>query len=168
MPRRWLVALSLALTAVLCLGGRAPEAVPRQTVLISFEAGQPLPEPAAVLGRDGRPLYYVGLYPQKDVDDNLLGVELTLTRTPDTEGDNLLEPSGSWHGYMDFMFMGWDYPAGPEASVFGRTRHLRKGRVGLPVDVTVEQVGVRSIPRYDPDGPNQSLAQLTLRVEIGR
>lgn len=166
MPTRRFAVASLAALAVPCLGAKAPS-IPRQTVTLNFTLGQAWPEPVAVKDRAGRPAYYLRLEMDESADmDDPMGVELVLARGPADE-DNLLEPGGVWHGYMDFLFMGWDYPAGPDASVYGRTRHIRRNRAGLSVDVTVVSVSTRPNTPYRPDTTNHGLTQLTLRVEVG-
>jgi hypothetical protein len=63
---------------------------------------------------------------------------------------NLLEPSGYWHGYQPFMFMGWDYAKGPGTSTFGAVRTTRRGNI--VITTTVKDVTVSVAKQRAADG----------------
>jgi hypothetical protein len=83
--------------------------------------------------------YWATLKPEKDVDGNIVLIDLVLTRTG--RARNLLEPKGNWHGIQPFDFGARDFRHGATRSIYGTDRIFPIGRERLRVHVRSVEVG---------------------------
>jgi hypothetical protein len=102
---------------------------------------------------------------ERTADGILSNFDLVLERvSPLRPGQNLLEPTGHWHGYQKFFFAASDFAHGPDKSIYGNPRTIDLPRLGMAVVVTVVRVVVTPAPtRFDRSG--YRFTAFTVRVD---
>jgi hypothetical protein len=87
-------------------------------------------------------LYVLSFEPQVDVSKRIIGIDLVLRDVKNPKKDeNLLNPTGIWHGLQPYSFMAQDLLHGPSESAFGRERSIAVRSRGL--HFTVELLDVK-------------------------
>lgn len=110
---------------------------------------------------NGDVAYQLSLQPDT-VGEDVLVLNVVL-RKPDAD-ENLLEPSGNWHGYQEFMVAAWDLAKGPEQSIYPvRKFDLTKDK--LKVRYTISKARVRPLAISNPQG-QFAFDELVIEVEV--
>jgi hypothetical protein len=114
---------------------------------------------------DGHTIYVLSLEPDFDERHRVVTLEVVLRLAHDKgEAQNLLAPTGVWHGYQPYMFAGSDFALGPDKSVFGPRRTISVQRLGLVVRIVVS--GVKVSPTSGIPGLDEQLDSLDLQIEV--
>ena len=155
-----------ALLALVALGAPDVEAVaPINNLHVNahFSAAS-LKEPwsASMTRADGSTAFVLSFSPELDTAKNVVGVDLVLHR-PDAcpDDDNLLAPTGNWHGLQAYMFPAEDFLKGPSETVMGPKRAIVVKRLGLVVEIRVINAAVKQVM---PD--HHSLDSLDLQIDV--
>ena len=108
-------------------------------------------------------LYVLTLEPSFDRANHATGVDLVLRDVGKPKPDeNLLEPSGNWHGLQPFNFVANDLLHGVDKSAFGALRDVDVKSRGLKIAIRVDSAHVAILP----DGTNElDRLKLSLAVE---
>ncbi len=94
------------------------EVFPVHATLV-YLASSPTTPSLKVEAIDGKS-YELALKPGLDAKDNVVVVDLVLRRVGSDQ--NLLEPTGRWHGLQAFNFGANDLANGPDRAIYGATR----------------------------------------------
>jgi hypothetical protein len=155
---RWPVVLLLF---ALGAPAAADAAASNAGISLSFDSDAP-PRPTTIRGPRGL-AYVLELAPQRDADERLIGVDLYMSPVGRRCCNDLLAPSGHWHGLQPFMFMGWDLQDGGRHPLLGVTRRIPMHGVRAAAEVTV--VSAEAVHDRD-EPPCCVLKRLQLRVRI--
>ena len=92
-------------------------------------------------------LYVLSLVPEVDVGKHAIGIDLVLRNAekPKT-GENLLSPTGNWHGLQPYNFVASDLKHGADGSVFGARRSIKVTSRKLNVVIQILGVKSRALP----------------------
>jgi hypothetical protein len=114
---------------------------------------------------DGHTIYVLSLEPDFDVRHRVVTLEVVLRLAHDKgAAQNLLAPTGVWHGYQAYVFAGSDFALGPDKSAFGPRRTISVQRLGLVVRIVVS--GVKVSPITGTPGLDYQLDALDLQIEV--
>lgn len=119
------------------------------------------PWSAYVYSRAGRKLYVFWLFPEIDVNQHLVAVDLMMSKATDKNPDvNLLNPR-NWHGLQPFTFAAADLVQGPKRSAYGVVRIVPLQTRGIKVKIELLNASVRPLP----DG-GYELTKLRLDISV--
>jgi hypothetical protein len=137
--------------------------VPLQTDITFSSQPKPTLWSVPIQSPNGRTAYTLSLHVSYWVWGQVEGVELVLRRGSNkSQTGNLLEPTGHWHGLQDYMFPANGFVNGLQGFKFGDRRAIRLPKLGLILQITVQDAKVSAILGR---GENQ-LDSLSLQVEV--
>jgi hypothetical protein len=91
-------------------------------------------------------LYVLSLEPEVDVGKHVIGIDLVLRDAKKPKaGENLLNPSGKWHGLQPYSFTARDLLDGADRSAFGAHRTITVTSEGLDIRIHVLDVSVNTL-----------------------
>lgn len=104
----------------------------------------PSPHPSSFLLKLPRGVtYQLSLVPDLDVKKHVVVLDLVLQKPGQTEDEpNLLDSTGSLHGYQTYVFAASDFAGGAQKSVYGESRVIDVPKLGMQIHVKVAEVHV--------------------------
>ncbi len=124
-----------------------PRIAPTHTTATFSLEGADSPWSVPIKTANGRAAYVLSLEPQRDVGNRPVGVELILRRANSrSDGQNLLAPTGNWHGLQAYDFPGRDLAQGTQKTAFGEKRTIVVERLGLKVRIVLLSAKVSPLP----------------------
>jgi len=149
--KRHAIASVLALSLVaISLSAAHPRIAPLRVTAAFSRDSSAQPWSAFIHSTDGKTLYKLFFYEERDVRGTLLGVDLVLDDGRYSRSNlNLLSPKGNWHGLEPYDFVASDFLHGIDKSGFGRHRTIKLEGKGIVVRIDVLDVKVSPAPRGD-------------------
>ena len=129
---------------------------------VTFDANSKSQHSSAYLySLAGTKLYVLWLFPEIDVNQHAVGVELIMSKPTDKNPDlNLLNPH-NWHGLQPFSFAAADLVQGPKRSGYGVVRIVPLQARGIKVEIDLVNSNVQPLS----DG-GYELTKLSLNIAV--
>lgn len=136
---------------------------PEATLAYSLKAS-PYPSVVLVRSPSGTP-YRLSLIPQLDVEHHVVVLELVLQEGERKADDlNLLDVTGTLHGYQPYFFAASDFAEGARNSIYGESRVIDLSRLGMAIHITVVKVNVTPTGASSSKSLRYQFDDLILRV----
>jgi hypothetical protein len=134
------------------------------TSVLTYTTGSRSAEASRTFRSRGK-TYRFRLNQERDVGGNLVVFELVMEgRSRSPRGPNLLDPTGTIHGYQKWDFAASDFAHGPKKSLYGSTRTIDLPKLGLAVRIEVVRSAVEPAPTTPPEPATFRFTGLTLRI----